>query len=119
MNSPQPETKMTYNVVVSLMYRSASIQVSGWGGCSLVTGLVDFSIVVLLFDAAAAAFLSKRRWYSSQKVSEASGGALVGTAEVFVAWGRVTHAVGISSSSYLFWYSSRSLSFKALRCTLR
>ena len=119
MNSPHPKIKMTSNVIFNFMYRAASIQVSGQGGFSLVAGLVATSIVMLSFDAAAAALLSKRCLARSPKFSEAAGGALGGTDEVSVAWGRVTRAVGISLSSYLFWYSLRSISFEALRCTAR
>ena len=119
MNSPQLETNMTSNVVFSFRYNIASIQASGWGGSSRVAGLAATAIVVLLFDAATSALSSKRRRVRSPKVSEAEGGAIGGTDEVSVAWGRVTRAVGISLSSYLFWYSSRSISFEALRCTAK
>ena len=91
---------MTSNFVFSMMYIVASIHVSGWGGCSLVVVLVATPIVVLSRNAAAAAFLSKSRQFRSLKVSEAAGGALGGTDEVSVAWGRVTRAVGTFSCSY-------------------
>ena len=76
MKSPQPETKMTYNVVFSLMYSITSIQASGWVGCSLVEGLVAMGIVVLLFNSAAGVLLLKRRRARSPNFSEAAGGAL-------------------------------------------
>ena len=68
-----------------------------------MAGLVDFSIVVLLRDAAAAALSLKRRLARSPKFSEAAGGAIGGIDEVSVAWVRVMRVVGISSCSYLFW----------------
>ena len=52
------------------MYSIASIQASGWGGCYLVAGRAAMAIVVLSFDAVAAALLLKRRLARSSKVSE-------------------------------------------------
>ena len=117
MNSPQPETKITSNVGFSLMYSVASIQESGLGNCSLVAGLVARAIVVLSGNTAAAALLLKRRRVHSPYFSKSAGGAIEGTDGVSVSWGRVTRAGGISLSSYLFWYSSSSISFEVLRCT--
>ena len=110
---------MTSKVVSNFLYRTASIQVSGRGGCSLAAGLVATSVVVLSCESVADAILSKRRRARSPKVSEAAGKEFGGTDEVSVAWGQVTHAVGISLISYLFWYLSRSLSFEEFRCTGR
>ena len=69
MNSPQTETNMTSNVVFSFMYSVAYIQASGWGGCSLIAGLVATAMVVLSLNAVAAALLLKRRWVRSLKFS--------------------------------------------------
>ena len=119
MNSPNPEKKMTSKVVFSLWNRTASVLVSGRGGCSLCAGSAATSIGVWRSNAAAAALSSKRCRACCPKVSEALCGAIRGIDKGSVAWGRVTRAVGISSISYRLWYSLRSLSFKAYRCGAR
>ena len=100
MNSPQPKTKMTSSVVFSLRYSAASIRASGWVGSSLVAGLAAMVMAVLSFDAATSSLSLKCRLARFPKVYMGSGWAWGGTAEVDVAWGQVTRAVGISSSSY-------------------
>ena len=65
----QPETKITSNVGFSLMYSVASIQASVWEGCSLVADLAATAMVVLSFNAAAAAISLKRRQDHSPKFS--------------------------------------------------
>ena len=117
MNSPHPKTKMTYNVFSSLMYIVVYIQVPSLEVCSLVAGLVATAIVLLLRNAVEVDISFKRCRMRSQMFSEAEVGALGRKDEVSVAWRRVTRTVGISSSLYIYWYSSRSLSFEALRCT--
>ena len=73
MNSHQPETKMTSNVVFSLMYSVPSIIESCWGGSSLVAGLAATTMAVVSFDAAGASFSLKIRLAHSQKISMAEG----------------------------------------------
>ena len=41
MKPPQHETKMISRVVLSFIYRAASINASGWGGGSLTAGLAE------------------------------------------------------------------------------
>ena len=73
MNSLQLETKMTSRVLFSFMYRAESIKASGWGGSSLVAGLVATAMVVLSFDTAAASLLLKRRLARSPNFSIGAG----------------------------------------------
>ena len=67
MNSPQPETNITSNVVFSLMFIVASIQASGLGGRYIVAGIAATAMMMLSFDAAAASLLLKRRLAHSPK----------------------------------------------------
>ena len=75
---------------------------SGWGGCSLVSGIAATAMSVFSFDTTAAYLLSKRHQVLSPKVSGEASGAIGGIDEVYIAWGWVTRTVGISSSSYRF-----------------
>ena len=73
MNSPHPETKITYRFVLSFIYSDASIKVSGWGGRSLTDGLTSTCVVVLSIDAVVASLSLKSLWSRSPKVSERAG----------------------------------------------
>ena len=73
MNSTQPKTKMTSNVVFSLMYSVASIQASGCGGSSLVAVLAATAMVVLSFGAAVVSLSLKRRLARSPKFYMGAG----------------------------------------------
>ena len=64
-------------------------------------GLVVKAVLVLSLDVAPASLLLKMRRVRCPNFSEVTGGAIGGTDEVAVAWGRVTCTVGISSSSYV------------------